>query len=415
MQIFIKETQAHLEMNPHLMEHGEGSGSNLITPELWLKNCRSRSASPALTRSRSPTPERELDRNSSVDVAVPVPVINRPKISVAPVSKLLPPQSGLLKPSELMASRPSMKTMRKRRTLRNGPPVRDHLSSFVTRTVGEENSQNLYRPRQISPGPGNKMPPNHEIGQQQQQQHQQQSRPNEQMNMHPFDGRFLSPPPNLFPIRHHIPSPMSTPGTANLYRHQPMELNSNNSLPPMPNLRPAANIYANCSTQRIPELHPPPHQQQPFYASSSSPFMNTLLVPCPIILPIPVPIPIPINMLEFLAKILESKKPPESSAQEDNSDLNNNSNLQPTTNHSETRVGRHSTDAERREQDGEEGAIAGDRKSDSDEYSENDSTCDLVPKVKITRLQSKRILTTRELDSSRPLRKRKRIVVDSFT
>lgn len=401
MQIFIKETQAHLEMNPHLMEQGEESGSNLITPELWLKNCRSRSASPALPKSRSPTPEQ-------LQVSSPV-ALNRPKISLAPVSKLLPPQSVRppLKPSELMASRPSMKTMRKRRTLRNGPPVRDHLSNLVARTSVEEESQlNLYHLRKISPVPGNNKLPNHDNSQQQQQQHH---RPSEQINLHQIDGRFLSSS-NLFPIRHHISSPVTTAGNATMYRPQQTELNSNNSLPPMPNLRPAANIYGNYSSLRIPELlHPPSHhQQQPFY-SPSSPFVNTLLVPCPIILPIPVPIPIPINMLEFLAKLLT--KPTESSVQEESSDLNNNSNLQ-STNNSDTKVGSSGPDLERRDVDGEG---AGDRKSGSDEYSENDSTCDLVPTIKITR-QSKRISTgLAELDSSRPLRKRKRIVVDAYT
>ncbi|GIX82433.1 sine oculis-binding protein homolog [Caerostris extrusa] len=44
MQIFCKETQAYLQMNPHLQEESsKNSGTNnskLITPDLWLRDCQ---------------------------------------------------------------------------------------------------------------------------------------------------------------------------------------------------------------------------------------------------------------------------------------------------------------------------------------------------------------------------------------
>lgn len=61
MNIFCKETQAHLELHPHLREganSGQGSSdsgggnANLITPELWMRDCRSQS--PDTDRSATP-------------------------------------------------------------------------------------------------------------------------------------------------------------------------------------------------------------------------------------------------------------------------------------------------------------------------------------------------------------------------
>ncbi|KFM64397.1 hypothetical protein X975_01069, partial [Stegodyphus mimosarum] len=44
MQIFCKETQAYLQMNPHLQEETNknpgSTGSKLITPDLWLRDCQ---------------------------------------------------------------------------------------------------------------------------------------------------------------------------------------------------------------------------------------------------------------------------------------------------------------------------------------------------------------------------------------
>ncbi|RZF35286.1 hypothetical protein LSTR_LSTR016798, partial [Laodelphax striatellus] len=53
MNIFCKETQAHLQLHPHLNETTEkGESPPLITPELWMRDCRSES--PDSDRSASP-------------------------------------------------------------------------------------------------------------------------------------------------------------------------------------------------------------------------------------------------------------------------------------------------------------------------------------------------------------------------
>lgn len=416
MQIFIKETQAHLEMNPHLMnEKGEASGGSLITPELWLKNCRSRSASPEqFARSRSPSPNSSeknviLCRRTDLEASLPSAVVTRPTITIAPVSKLLPPPppSASQTAAEMMANRPSMKTMRKRRTLRNGPPVRDNTSNYLQRPeetpkqdrmVSPGGVKNTFQPEAQPRSPANGLQP--------------------QMHMNPFDGRFLSPPPHLFPIRHHLIPPGGgqgqSPSTPQMFR---VPTEQNTTLPPLPNLRPASmnrEQNNNYGHPNIPNFFNPGH----FMGSQVPPV--TILVPCPIIMPIPVPIPIPINMPEFLLKLLasyaataKSETDGGSSAAEDHSqragapesDLNNNN-----TRNSSTAINysMQSASVENKDQSAE---VAVDDSESSGQESSSKS-CEVVPKIKITRLQSKRILTSRELDSTRPLRKRK---VDVYT
>ncbi|CAG9769392.1 unnamed protein product [Ceutorhynchus assimilis] len=85
MHIFCRETQAHLDLHPHL--HGsETATGNLITPDLWLKSCTSpipNRESPSL----SLNPIETLNQNSKKSpLPMPEPL---PIISVAPSTKLL--------------------------------------------------------------------------------------------------------------------------------------------------------------------------------------------------------------------------------------------------------------------------------------------------------------------------------------
>ncbi|XP_067627327.1 sine oculis-binding protein homolog A isoform X2 [Eurosta solidaginis] len=143
MQIFCKETQAHLDMNPHLRERGlaavaSGNSAGLITPDLWLRNCRSRSASPASTLSVSPGPtgpatiianNTSLAAGSSssppssaaLNLGTTTIATHKPMISVAPVSKLMSKNVGMLSsaPVTSTTNRISPKHNRKKRPLRS--------------------------------------------------------------------------------------------------------------------------------------------------------------------------------------------------------------------------------------------------------------------------------------------------------
>ncbi|KAF5296762.1 hypothetical protein FQR65_LT10163 [Abscondita terminalis] len=67
MHIFCRETRAHLELHPHIAEGSEIGGS-LITPDLWLKNCKSPEHSGSSPN--SPRVSENMDQTS------PLPLIN---------------------------------------------------------------------------------------------------------------------------------------------------------------------------------------------------------------------------------------------------------------------------------------------------------------------------------------------------
>lgn len=131
MQIFCKETQAHLEMNPHLKEKLKTSNEALITPELWMKNCRSRSITP--------------DQRSNDSTATESPISNimatvnqMPNITVTPSSKLLSCESDLTKRQKKESSASTVdfshfqqksRALRKRRTNRLDSSSNSILSS----------------------------------------------------------------------------------------------------------------------------------------------------------------------------------------------------------------------------------------------------------------------------------------------
>ncbi|XP_055386803.1 sine oculis-binding protein homolog A [Condylostylus longicornis] len=180
MQIFCKETQAHLDMNPHLKEKGCDStnSANLITPDLWLKNCRSRSASPQTdgvgigcgSGSRSPTPSinsaisitpitnvscgtsnnSKLEQHRLGSVPSQQQQNHKPIISVAPVSKLMSKQHNVPSANSIIVTnRQSPKhASRKKRNIRlqNQSNVNNNNNSITSNNnnnISNNNSNNI--------------------------------------------------------------------------------------------------------------------------------------------------------------------------------------------------------------------------------------------------------------------------------
>ncbi|KAJ8918926.1 hypothetical protein NQ315_016828 [Exocentrus adspersus] len=84
MHIFCRETRAHLELHPHMHVEDAASG-NLITPDLWMRNCKS-------PERRTPSPEISPKPPEKPPQTSPLPLI-----SVTHPSKLMalpepPPQ-----------------------------------------------------------------------------------------------------------------------------------------------------------------------------------------------------------------------------------------------------------------------------------------------------------------------------------
>nr|CAH7728078.1 unnamed protein product [Callosobruchus chinensis] len=84
MHIFCRETRAHLELHPHLhTEETSSTGGNLITPDLWLRNCRTPE------NNRSPSPTQGSSDNMEIPMEKPQQASPLPLISITHHSKLM--------------------------------------------------------------------------------------------------------------------------------------------------------------------------------------------------------------------------------------------------------------------------------------------------------------------------------------
>ncbi|KAK6620693.1 hypothetical protein RUM43_010988 [Polyplax serrata] len=88
MNIFCKETEAHLQLHPHLQGlgstgNGKGNASvRLITPELWLRDCRS----------ESPLSDRSVSPSENNSTPIEIKVVMRPP-NETPQTAVKPPPS----------------------------------------------------------------------------------------------------------------------------------------------------------------------------------------------------------------------------------------------------------------------------------------------------------------------------------
>ncbi|XP_041675624.1 sine oculis-binding protein homolog isoform X2 [Drosophila eugracilis] len=454
MQIFCHETQAHLDMHPHLRDQAldAGSEAGLITPDLWLRNCRSRSASPASTLSVSPGPPA-LPASSRCPDSPPSQHPSKPLISVAPVSKLLAQKSP--GPAGVPPPPP--------------PPVQRHLGAKLGRR----------KRRGLSSSSGSETVAS--LLQKQQQQHQQQA---QQQHQAPptltadFAGSSVPLPP-LSPMPNMQESPQQ--------QQAPPQVAPPQALPRGPTAIPAS--YFATPSNGVPMghpfvgrppppphhfMHPPPHGMMPRgfgppFGPPLPPQMPelgsllgavppvTVMVPYPIIIPLPIPIPVPLPVMDFYKAHLtpeerkrfdeeraassrgdnpgEQEQPQpldcsktRSELEEDKPDVE-----QPKEPHEEIDKDQEEDEKESipktnpdRETTPASPSISQESSSSTQEthcivrdsaLSEPESDSQKLPKLKITRLQTKRtLIQTKEAaaECSRPLRKRKRIIDCDF-
>lgn len=213
---------------------------------------------------------------------------------------------------------------------------------------------------------------------------------------------FLPPPPNLFPIRHSgLPGTSRYGGHSQIHSQQPVTT----QLPQ--NTTPSSSYLPNVDQPRLFGSNPPP---------------VTILVPYPIVLPVPIPIPIPMPIIDFL-KAAQVKLDAENkttttgnlngNGNERRDSLNDEQPLDFTKSKDECmpiltqqlRMNKTVESQQLIEEDEHQITISGFEKLD-----EMDGQEQRLPKFKITRLASKRIISTKESESSRPLRKRKRVI-----
>ncbi|KAM3957098.1 sine oculis-binding protein [Aphomia sociella] len=395
MHIFCRETQAHLDLNPHLVN--ASSSSNLITPELWLKNCRSRSASPNSERSGSPTPENASTKQSNTEKTETQKAQNRksplPLITIAPTAKLMKPKvpseertSMQKSPETKKDTRSNKMNLRKRRTSKCSATI----TSQTAKRTSTPKAQDL---RICSPSIEGSSPAstagNSAI-----------HSPPHPTNLHPV------PPPHFPNPMFGMPPPvfMDT-GLPNDHRHP-------NLFPPRINFMPRAGIPLHERPRIPPPLNFPQHLGQ------APPV--TVLVPYPVVLPIPLPIPIPIPITSFIQAHCANKVKTEVKNDDSEGPLDFTMNSEKGKGEDNVNNSENNQEVLDREDKipfseahNDKDRIEKDEKMDI-ETSDAGNPEQTLPKFKITRLGNKmaKIVTkSREpSESSRPLRKRRRLV-----
>lgn len=262
---------------------------------------------------------------------------------------------------------------------------------------------------------------------------------------------FLPPPPNLYPLRHPLiqnhPRFMQHQPSLNAQQHNSHSLPTRQTIESPP-IIPAQPLPQNATAAAPP---PPSLDQRPSYFMGHPAPPVTILVPYPIILPIPIPIPIPMPIVEFLKAAQAKLEREKSSAHPAGSPLDNLQNQSLHTQQQPPSVSSVSDEPldctksktippalepviktieieKQMTEEQFEKQLANDIQEisiDSECTSEpeplkvtteasEDQQQRLIPKLKITRFNSKRIVTkelvSTPLESSRPLRKRKRII-----
>ncbi|BFG04943.1 sine oculis-binding protein homolog [Drosophila madeirensis] len=319
MQIFCNETQAHLDMNPHLRDQAmeAGSEAGLITPDLWLRNCRSRSASPASTVSVSPGPPAAPERSTaatpnakrSSPSVTPPSNPSKPLISVAPVSKLLAQKS----PAPAAAAPPPPP-----------PPLQRHQHNSNS-SLGSGRDAGLKHGRRKRPlrGPGSCSSGSETVASMLQKQQQQQQPPTLSAD---FSGSSVPLPPlSPMPEPHHPQQQQQQQQPPPVVPQQVLGRGPT-AIPPSyfatpPNGHPMGLPFGRHPAPPPHHFMPPPHGMMPrgfpppfglpmpqaqlpehlgaFGAMLGAVPPVTVMVPYPIIIPLPIPIPVPLPVMDF--------------------------------------------------------------------------------------------------------------------
>ncbi|KAL7032903.1 hypothetical protein ACKWTF_007425 [Chironomus riparius] len=262
MQIFCRETQAHLELNPHLKDKNE-SGEGLITPDLWLKNCRTRSPTPDdYERSKSSSPmtiaEEKLVFSKIIDTKQTLPSSSSKIIST--VSNLAHNDNAIdagkkpiinVLPSSKLLSRNMLhsRNLRKRRISTRLAISNKANQNSNDNNTGTESIMNTNFPADLRAKIHSQMNNN------------PKSIQSTSFNRPPLQQFMQRPPINLFKYRFPFPMPS---------QRIPLPPQNQQPLPEDSNINPLPPINS---------VLPPP----------------VILVPYPIPLPIIIPIPLPLT------------------------------------------------------------------------------------------------------------------------
>ncbi|CAO1416156.1 unnamed protein product [Diamesa serratosioi] len=384
MQIFCRETQAHLDL-PHLAHLREKTNStdNLITPDLWMNNCHSRSPSSSessqepINNLQTFVPRTTTATNLQLSSQLSKNKLKRTSdaINESDVEQI----SSSLLTSAAITTTPSTtchKNINKKRRLpltrTSGGFVnnRQYTTELRAKPIAQLTNSNL----QSAPSTQT------QNTQYQQQPHQQQQHQQQQPS---FKSTF---PPNFF----HLRPPLQTP---HFNGQGPEDIRMN------------------------------PNMMNPLAPITLVPY------PIPIILPMVIPIPIPMNAIDFLKayhlkdyKMKDTKTKEEEMTTTTSTATTTTATTTTTTatvvdnnNYNEpidyTKSKSNDTLLMTQEQWNNEQKTSIITSANTT-TSCTDSVERKLPKFKITRLNSKRHFTKDFIESCRPLRKRKPIMDD---
>lgn len=358
---------------------------NLITPDLWMNNCHSRSPS-----SSDSTDETMPKINNIAQTFVPRPTSTNLQISLQPSKNKLKRTSDVINENDIdtmsstvlssssataiAAATICHKSMNKKRRL----PATRSSGGFVNRQCTTE-----LRAKPIAQLTNNNLQntPNSQAQNIQYQQQQQQQHQPQQQQQQSFKSSF---PPNFF----HLRPPLRAP---HLNIQGPEDIRMNPKL-----MNPLAPI-------------------------------TLVPYPIPIILPMVIPIPIPMNAIDFLkAYHLHDHKMKETKTKEEESITTTTAATTTATARTVTAtiVDNNNynepidyTKSKNNDISLVQGHLINEQTTDATDTTDTTTETNAVnnverklPKFKITRLNSKRHFTKEFIESCRPLRKRKRII-----
>ncbi|KAG5682157.1 hypothetical protein PVAND_011529 [Polypedilum vanderplanki] len=404
MQIFCHETQTHLELNPHLKEKAKSdTNESLITPDLWLKNCRTRSPTPEQF-SKSPSPmtiaEEKMVLPKIIVTQQPLPSsstkitstvanlthndnnavdcgssINKkqPMINVLPSSKLL--SRNMLLHKNLRKRRVSARLAMSSKGNQNANGNNSGNERIMNTNFPADLRAKIHSQSQTSNKP----------------MQQKQTTTTSNFNRPPIQQFMQRPPINLFKFR--LPFAMPTAQQQHQHHHR-MPIPLQQLPPPPPPLEDPNTIPVN-------PLVPPP--------------VSVVFVPYPIPLPIILPIPLPLTAFMRAYQRKES----ELSSNENDNESQERIPLEKKKNESESEE---PLDLSSIEQGGEKNSPSHDADVDEDNDDYDDIQNENVPKFEMntTHMSSssnnnnnnnnnanKNQSNEYTCESNRPLRKRK--------
>lgn len=388
MHIFCRETQAHLDRNPHLVS--AASTSNLITPDLWLRNCKSRSTSPTSEKSTSPNldnlvKQKQTNKSDKIDVTKRHGKSPTPLITVASPSKLMKKGFGEEKVRKSPEMKKDMKSnkvnLRKRRASKCTATVTSQTLPRLNSSTPKAQDLRICSPIETAStastiGNSANMSPINNMASHLPNIHPQYSNP-----------MFGMPPPMYM---ENLP-PLNEPRIPNLFQNNFIPRNPMGFTAERPRLPPPLNIPQTGLAQ------PPP---------------VTVLVPYPVLLPIPIPIPIPLPISAIIqahcTRLKTEVKPDDSEGPLDFT-MNNDRRMEDS--HSPLTSPKLSTVNNAEDNENERNEADDNRETETQEPANPEQT---LPKFKITRVTNKIakvVNKPRDMsESTRPLRKRRRLV-----